>query len=256
MKKMLEISGLNIELKDKTLIKDGYFYVKANNKDEKGEIVLIQGPNGSGKSSILKTLLNKTMFNKKESIYWKKESYFFNEKPIINLEDYDNFKQNIGYVEQSDDTWTARTPYELFIQSYQFHSKDARKEEIIQKAQQLLSHFGMDFSILQKKLNNKNLSGGEKRIINIISALVRDVDLYIIDEPINNLDTYKSMKLKMLLEDYIDQGKNIILITHCRLFLPKIDRSYVLCNETIVENKHPVNACQLSEDGILDCNDH
>lgn len=68
---------------------------------------------------------------------------------------------------------------------------------------------------LSKEINTKvsSLSGGMKRRIAILRALLSDYDNLILDEPFNGLD--EAIKLKVM--EYIKEktsGKTVILITH------------------------------------------
>ena len=74
-------------------------------------------------------------------------------------------------------------------------------------------------------------------MVAILSALSRKgSDLYIMDEPINNLDGDHAR----LLNDYLIDLKNqpnapgILIITHCRMF-QNVDRVYVLKDGCIYE---------------------
>lgn len=64
----------------------------------------------------------------------------------------------------------------------------------------------------QKKLI-RNLSAGNKMKVGIISALFRQPDMVILDEPFNFLDPTSQVLLKHLLTDYAQQTGSTILIS-------------------------------------------
>lgn len=63
------------------------------------------------------------------------------------------------------------------------------------------------------------LSGGERRRVNLASALVRDLDLIVLDEPTNHLDVEG---VQWLAEHLLSRKMAIIVVTHDRWFLDTI----------------------------------
>ena len=68
---------------------------------------------------------------------------------------------------------------------------------------------------LDKNLNVKNLSGGQKRKVYLIRSLLKDSDILLLDEPTNHLD----LECIEWLENHIKSlNKTIICISHDRAF--------------------------------------
>lgn len=65
----------------------------------------------------------------------------------------------------------------------------------------------------------KNLSGGQKQLVHILLGLNKKADLYLLDEPLNNLD--KKVKEK-LIQHIIDLKINCIFISHEDLKFPNL----------------------------------
>lgn len=63
------------------------------------------------------------------------------------------------------------------------------------------------------------LSGGERRRVNLAAALVRDLDLIVLDEPTNHLDVEG---VQWLAEHLLSRKVAIIVVTHDRWFLDTI----------------------------------
>lgn len=63
------------------------------------------------------------------------------------------------------------------------------------------------------------LSGGERRRVNLAAALVRDLDLIVLDEPTNHLDVEG---VQWLAEYLLDRRIAIVVVTHDRWFLDTI----------------------------------
>jgi ABC-type transport system involved in cytochrome bd biosynthesis fused ATPase/permease subunit len=62
--------------------------------------------------------------------------------------------------------------------------------------------------------NGDNLSGGEKKKIQLMNALLQNKNIFIFDEPTNNLDTDTREWYIKLIKEMAKSGKMIILITH------------------------------------------
>ncbi len=84
-------------------------------------------------------------------------------------------------------------------------------------ASQYLTHFGLP---PQKQFTNYELlSGGEKRLLYLLSILIANPNFLILDEPTNDLDIYTQMKLEAFLEDYTGC---LLVVSHDRHFLDRI----------------------------------
>lgn len=67
-------------------------------------------------------------------------------------------------------------------------------------------------NILNKKINE--LSGGELQRFAISVSLLRDADIYLIDEPCSYLDTYQRLKLAKLINKFISKRKTFLIVEH------------------------------------------
>jgi ATP-binding cassette subfamily F protein uup len=91
-------------------------------------------------------------------------------------------------------------------------------------AEQLLEKFL--FQRPQQQVYVSQLSGGEKRRLQLLTVLMSNPNFLILDEPTNDLDI---ITLNILEEYLIGFKGNLIVVTHDRYFLDKIvDQSFVL----------------------------
>ena len=75
----------------------------------------------------------------------------------------------------------------------------------------------------------RNLSAGNKQKVGIISALLRNPKLVVLDEPFNFLDPTSQITLKHLIKDYHDKtGATIIISSHNLLHTIEISTRIVL----------------------------
>jgi ABC-type bacteriocin/lantibiotic exporter with double-glycine peptidase domain len=72
--------------------------------------------------------------------------------------------------------------------------------------------------------NGKDLSGGQRQRIAIARALYKNADLFILDEPFNELDELSETRLLQHFKDLSRKGKMVILITHNKNSLAFCDR--------------------------------
>ena len=113
---------------------------------------------------------------------------------------------------------------ENFIANIFNVSADLRKERI--------DKYSKLFEI-NDKLNTKisSYSHGMKQKLAIISALVHDPKLYILDEPFVGLDPYAAHNLKEIMKEKCKAGKIIFFSTHV------LDTAEKICNKIAIIKK-------------------
>ena len=92
------------------------------------------------------------------------------------------------------------------------------------------------FLFPHEMLNNKieKLSGGEKRRLYLLTILMQQPNLLILDEPTNDLD----IVTLNILEEYLKEfGGSLIIVSHDRHFLDKlVDHLFVFCGDGLVKD--------------------
>jgi ATP-binding cassette subfamily E protein 1 len=68
-------------------------------------------------------------------------------------------------------------------------------------------------SILDKKIEKKEISGGELQVVSIAAALMKDVDLYFFDEPSSYLDIHQRLKIARIIKE-LSKTKKVVVIEH------------------------------------------
>jgi ATP-binding cassette subfamily F protein uup len=85
-------------------------------------------------------------------------------------------------------------------------------------------------------LNNKveKLSGGEKRRLYLLTILMQQPNLLILDEPTNDLD----IVTLNILEEYLKEfSGSLIIVSHDRHFLDKlVDHLFIFCGDGLVKD--------------------
>ena len=92
------------------------------------------------------------------------------------------------------------------------------------------------FLFPHEMLNNKveKLSGGEKRRLYLLTILMQQPNLLILDEPTNDLD----IVTLNILEEYLKEfGGSLIIVSHDRHFLDKlVDHLFIFCGDGVVKD--------------------
>ena len=164
-----------------------------------GEFLVLLGASGCGKSTLLNCiagLLDVTagqIFIKGENVTWAEPS-----------------KRGIGMVFQS----YALYPQMSVKGNLSFGLKNAKlpKDEIEKRVARAASILQIE-PLLNRKPGA--LSGGQRQRVAIGRALVRDVDVFLFDEPLSNLDAKLRADLRVEIKRLHQQLKNtMIYVTH------------------------------------------
>ena len=96
----------------------------------------------------------------------------------------------------------------------------------------LLNRFLFPHEMLNSKV--ERLSGGEKRRLYLLTILMQQPNLLILDEPTNDLD----IVTLNILEEYLQEfGGSLIIVSHDRHFLDKlVDHLFVFCGDGLVKD--------------------
>ncbi len=173
-----------------------------------GDLIALMGPSGAGKTTLL-LALNGYLPPSQGQVR-------------INGEDlyaiYDALRGSIGYVPQDDIVHPELTVWEAVRYSAMFRlPPDYTAEEIDQRVDTTLRQLGLDsVKHLQiGKPENKILSGGQRKRVNIAMELVTDPIIMFLDEPTSGLAADDTTALVELLSDLAkDTGKTIITTIH------------------------------------------
>jgi multiple sugar transport system ATP-binding protein len=192
---------------------------------EEGEFIVLLGPSGCGKSTLLNAIAGLLDINAGQ--------VWIDGKNVTWAEPKD---RGIGMVFQS----YALYPRMTAEGNLSFGLKMARvpRDEIarrIAKAADLLQIK----PLLQRR--PAELSGGQRQRVAIGRALVRDVDVFLFDEPLSNLDAKLRTELRVELKKLHNQlGSTMIYVTHDQIeALTLADRIAVMHSGVIQQLASP-----------------
>lgn len=194
---------------------------------KKGDFFSILGKNGAGKSTIIGII---TSLIKKTSGKVYVCSYDLDS-------DFVYIKSLIGVVPQDFNFNQFETVLDIILNQAGFYGFS--KSVIIDRAKFLLELF----DLWDKRFSlSMNLSGGMKRRLMFVRALIHDPEILILDEPTAGVDLFSRKLILGFLKDLNKLGKTIILTTH---YFEEIEE---LCNKIIIIDKGVV----LKESNVID----
>ncbi len=201
--KKIVVNGVNLELK-------------------KGEIVGLLGPNGAGKTT--------TFYMITGMIQPNKGRIYLGEEDITDLPMYKRARKGIGYLAQEPSIFSKLTVEDNLRLVLEMTNlpKTVQKE----KLEKILE----DLSITAiRKSKGYNLSGGERRRVEISRALVIDPDFILLDEPFAGIDPIAVEDIQGIIHSLKKRGIGVLITDHnVRETLSVTDRAYLLYDGSIL----------------------
>lgn len=166
-----------------------------NNVCIKSRVTILVGDNGSGKSTLLKALIG--IIKYKGKITNENSLSFMPENPTF---PYDvSVKEFLVNLNQRTDNDYDYMP---FLSKYRLEEKEF--------------------------CNIHSLSKGMKAKLNLIQCLMRDSDIYLLDEPLSGLD---KESVETLLSEIKSSSKSFIISSHLSEEFKRIDCEVIKVNE-------------------------
>ena len=188
---MLIVKDLSIERLDKKIFEN------INLSLSPGNITILKGKNGSGKTTLLKTILNllEPSFG---SIYWKGKLL------KKNLYDFYNHVTYIADTTSSLRKLTIKDNINIWKKFFISNINDAQIETALQTLK-LDNYFN-------KKVGT--LSFGETKKLEFLRLIIENKKVWILDEPLSNLDEDSIELMKQTFEDHCSKEGSIIFSSH------------------------------------------
>ena len=188
---MLIVKDLSIERLDKKIFEN------INLSLSPGNITILKGKNGSGKTTLLKAILN-LLEPSLGSIYWKGKLL------KKNLYDFYILVTYIGDTTSSLRKLTIRDNVNIWKKFFISNINDDQIETALKTLK------------LDNYLNKKvgTLSFGETKKLEFLRLIMENKKVWILDEPLSNLDEDSIELMKQTFEDHCSKEGSIIFSSH------------------------------------------
>ena len=189
----INIKGLTVEFNNGTKA-----IVNLNLNIEKGIYGLL-GENGAGKTTLMRVLTTILPVSKGNILI-----------NGINLEknNYEMIQKQIGYLPQELEVYPSLTVRDSL--EYLGRMSGIPKNICKDRIDYYLEKTGL---IDKQNKKNKQLSGGMKRRVGLVQALLNEPPILIVDEPTTGLDPEERIKIRNLLVDF-GETRTVIFSTH------------------------------------------
>ena len=182
----------------------------------KGEIFGLLGPNGAGKTTTIKLLLGLL-----EPLEGEISIFGLNPEREEVL-----MKKRVGYVSEEALIFKSLTPKDLFNFIASIRRLDAN--EATERVSEYLESLGAT-EYYERMI--ATLSHGNKQKIQLVSALLHEPELLILDEPLAGLDAKSVRVVKELLDMHVEKGGAVLFSTHI------MEVAEDLCDRIAIINK-------------------
>jgi ABC-2 type transport system ATP-binding protein len=185
-----------------------------------GQVIGYIGPNGAGKSTTVKILIGLIEDFEGDVLMYNKSI----------KDDIVAIKSQIGYVPENAEIYDVLTPLEYLDFVGKLYGMD--EDEIATRALKLLTAFGIGLNANQRM---DTFSKGMKQKVLLISGIIHNPKIIILDEPLSGLDANAVIMVKELISLMAKEGKTIFYCSHMMDVVEKVsDRILLINNGEIV----------------------
>lgn len=181
-----------------------------------GKLTALIGTNGAGKSTLLKTIMG---------ILKGKGDVAINGKSVADYSNKD-FSSTVSYLSQDNDCKVNLTVFEVVMLGRMGSMSFRVSDEDIQATQEVLERLNLQRFASRSIME---LSGGQRQLVFMAQALVKEPKILILDEPTSALDLHKQFDLLTLLKNLTQEHDFTTLVT-----LHHLDLAAMFADEIIV----------------------
>jgi lipopolysaccharide export system ATP-binding protein len=188
----------------------------ANVEVTQGEIVGLLGPNGAGKTT--------TFYMMVGLIPPKSGRVYLDERDVTRVPMFKRARLGVGYLAQEPSIFRKLSVEDnvmAILETLSLSRKERRKrlDELLDELS--ISHL--------RKHRAYNLSGGERRRLEITRALVREPKFMLLDEPFAGIDPIAVQDIQQIVHDLKHRNLGVIITDHnVEQTLEIVDRAYIM----------------------------
>ena len=191
---------------------------------KQGEIVGLLGPNGAGKTTSFYMIVGLIKPNNGR--------VFLDNQEITKEPMYKRAQLGIGYLAQEASVFRSMSVEDNISSVLEF--TELNKTERTEKLNSLLDEFGLQHI---RKSKGIQLSGGERRRLEISRVLATDPLFILLDEPFAGIDPLAVIDIQAIITHLSKQGIGILISDHnVRETLGVCDFAYIMNQGTVIES--------------------
>ncbi|MBQ0014171.1 MAG: ATP-binding cassette domain-containing protein [Oscillospiraceae bacterium] len=202
---ILEVKDITKNFGEKSVLKGISFSAQS------GEALGLLGRNGAGKTTTIRIIMQLFPPNSGEVLV--------DGKPLSIRE------INVGYMPEERGLYPKKKIMEQLI--YFAELKGVSKDVAIERANKLLDRLQMTE---YKDAKLETLSKGNQQKIQLVTTLISNPDIVILDEPFSGLDPVNAMLLKDVVRELIADGKIVIFSSHQMNYIEEFCNNIVIIN--------------------------
>jgi ABC-type multidrug transport system ATPase subunit len=187
-------------------------------------LVAVIGPSGAGKSTLLHALTGLRPATEGVVLYDNRDLYA----------EYAELRHRIGLVPQDDVIYPKLTPRRFLGYAAELRFPgDTTTEERSRRVQEVID----ELKLMQTTKDqpeppadrpSENLSGGQRKRVNIALELLTKPSVLFLDEPTSSLDVELKEDVVDSMRELVNDGRTVVMVTHDLEYLDRCDRVLVL----------------------------
>ncbi len=194
---------------------------------ERGEIVGLLGPNGAGKTTSFYMMVGLVKADKGQ--------INLDSENVTDFPLHVRAKKGIGYLPQEASVFRELTVEENIFAVLEV--RDLSDKERQNALDNLISDFGLDHI---RKSKGRELSGGERRRVEIARALALDPKFVLLDEPFAGVDPLAVGDIQSIIRRLKQKNIGVLITDHnVRETLGIVDRAYIMSQGELLVSGTP-----------------
>lgn len=217
----LKLENLSKRYGDRHVVKD------VNLALNRGEVVGLLGPNGAGKTT--------TFYMTVGMIRADGGQVLLDGEPLTDAPMHLRARRGLGYLPQETSVFRKLSVEQNVLAILEL--RGMKRAERQARTAALLAELG-----IQRLARSRagDLSGGERRRLEISRALATDPSFMLLDEPFAGIDPLAVIDIKGIIRHLKSKGIGVLISDHnVRETLEVCDRAYILSDGTVIESGTP-----------------
>lgn len=218
----LSVKNMCFSYGERTVLDDVSFEARS------GEITAIVGPNGSGKTTLLKCIAG---------ILGHRGRILFDGEELDRL----STVERLSYMEQNTDCNVNINVFEAVLLGMIGDLGFRVTNDNISDVEKVLQRVGIS-DLAESRMSE--ISGGQRQLVFIAQALVKNPEVLLLDEPTSALDLFNRYKLMDFLKDITNERRctTVVTLHHLDVAMKYADHVVVISNKRVYVDGTPEEA--------------